>query len=193
AELRAAYRELTHDATTTFPPDVIAQHPGLERALSATLAAIESAPELADVLAEKVNQPGLIGRARALSHRAHNDIETGLTTPDPSGDAVWVSPADILSKRMVQLPAPVTQALRTSNRAVQQASSKAASTAAHRQLAVIGEQPTKGMTSCPAMGNETQAQRGAANVRTGRAVEGMEPAHRNSNLADRSRPTRLPR
>lgn len=111
AELRAAYRELTHDATTTFAPEVIAQHPALERALNATLAAIESAPELADVLAEKAGQPGLVGRARALSHRAHNDIEAGLATPDPSGDIVWVSPADIHARRSVPLPAPVTEAL----------------------------------------------------------------------------------
>ncbi len=111
AELRAAYRELTHDATITFAPHVIAQHAGLERALTATLAAIESCPELADVLAEKANQPGLVGRARALSHRAHNDIEAGLATPDPSGDVVWVSVGDIHQKRQVPLPPPVRQAL----------------------------------------------------------------------------------
>lgn len=125
AELRAAYRELTHDATTTFPPDVIAQHPGLERALNATLAAIESAPELADVLAEKASQPGLVGRARALSHRAHNDIEAGLATPDPAGDVVWVSPADIHARRNVALPAPVAETLRSASRSAQKASSTA--------------------------------------------------------------------
>lgn len=133
AELRAAYRELTHDATTTFPPPVIAQHPGLERALTATLAAIESGPELADVLTEKANQPGLVGRARALSHRAHNDIEAGLATADPSGDVVWVSPAAIHAKRMVELPGPVEEALKTSTDQVRQASSKSASTAACSQ------------------------------------------------------------
>lgn len=193
AELRAAYRELTHDATTTFPPKIIAQHPGLERALNATLAAIETGPQLADVLAEKANQPGLAGRARALSRRAHNDIEAGLATPDPSGDVVWVLPGDILSKRMVQLPAPVTQALRTSSRTVQQATSKAASTAAHRPWAVIGKQPTMGTTSCHAPGSATQAQGGAANVRDGRTAEGKERALRNFSLADRPGTTRLPR
>ena len=129
AELRAAYREITHDTTTTMSPDAIAQHPGLERALSATLAAIESAPELADVLAEKASQPGLVGRSRALSRRAHNDIEAGLATPDPSGDVVWVSPADIRAKRMVDLPRPVEETLRASTDQARRASAKAASTA----------------------------------------------------------------
>lgn len=130
AELRAAYRKLTHDATTTFPPAVIAQHPGLERALRATLAAIESAPELADVLAEKAGQPGLVGRARALSHRAHNDIEAGLAVPDPTGDVVWVSPNDICARRVVQVPRPVAEALNTFSNQVQVKASKAASIAA---------------------------------------------------------------
>ena len=130
AELRAAYRELTHDATTTLRPDVIAQHPGLERALNATLAAIESAPELADVLAAKASQPGLVGRARALSHRAHNDIEASLATPDPSGDVVWISPADIHAKRRVPLPAPVRHALYDSASSAVNASYRAAATTA---------------------------------------------------------------
>ncbi len=140
AELRAAYRELTHNATTTFPPDVIAQHPGLERALNATLAAIESAPELADVLAEKANQPGLIGRARALSQRAHNDIEAGLATPDPSGDVVWVSPVDVHTRRMLELPRPVEEALKASSDQVRQASSKTAATAACSQPGTVTNQ-----------------------------------------------------
>lgn len=130
AEIRAAYRELTHDATTTFPAAVIAQQPGLKRALQATLSAIEAGPEVADVLAEKANQPGLVGRARALSRRAHNDIEDGLATPDPSGDVVWVSPADIHAKRMVELPSPVVEALRASTDQVRRSSSKSASTVA---------------------------------------------------------------
>ncbi|MGD9961868.1 hypothetical protein [Nocardioides sp.] len=133
AELRAAYRELTHDATTTFPPDVIAQYPGLERALNATLAAIESSPELADVLAEKANQPGLVGRARALSHRAHNDIEAGLATPDPSGDVVWVSPADIHAKRLVLLPPPVAETLRAASDAMIDATSSVSAVATVHQ------------------------------------------------------------
>ncbi len=136
AELRAAYRELTHDAITTFPPHIIAQHPGLERALTATLTAIESAPELADVLAQKANQPELVGRARALSHRAHNDIEAGLATPDATGDVVWVSPADIHARRMVQLPRPVAEALESASSRVQRWTLKAASNAAVERPAV---------------------------------------------------------
>lgn len=150
AELRAAYRELTHDATTTFPPHVIAQHPGLARALIATRAAIESGPELADVLAEKADQPGLVGRARALSHRAHNDIEAGLATPDPSGDVVWVSPADIHSKRPVPLPRPVLETFRAANDATIRAAAGAAAVtllhgpnAAAASIADGATQPTR--------------------------------------------------
>ena len=137
AELRAAYRELTHDATTTFPPDVIAQHPGLERALNATLAAIKSAPELADVLAEKASQPDLVGRARALSHRAHNDIEAGLATPDPAGDVVWVSPADIHAKRLMPLPPPVLETLQAAGNATIRAAAGASAVTSLHQLNAV--------------------------------------------------------
>lgn len=150
AEVRAAYRELTHDATTTFPPAVIAQHPGLERALTATLAAVESGPELADFLGEKANQPGLVGRARALSHRAHNDIEAGLATPDPSGDVVWVSPADIHAKRLVLLPPPVLEALQAAgNATIRAAAGASAVTSMHQRNAAAASiadratQPTR--------------------------------------------------
>ena len=149
AELRAAYRELTHDATTLFPPQVIAQYPGLERALNATLAAIETGPELADVLAEKANQPGLVGRARALSHRAHNDIEAGLAAPDPSGDVVWVSPVDVHARRIVELPRPVQEALKASSDQARQASSKAASTTACSQPGTVANQQSSRHRALP--------------------------------------------
>lgn len=129
AEVRAAYRELTHDATTTASPDLIATRPGLDRALTATLTAIEASPELADVLAEKVDNPRLVGRARALSIRANNDIEAGLATSDPTGDVVWVSPTDIHAKRMVPLPPPVAETLRAATDATIDATRSASTVA----------------------------------------------------------------
>ncbi|MDP3891967.1 hypothetical protein, partial [Nocardioides sp.] len=80
AEVRAAYRQITHDTTTLATPEVIATRPGLPQATVATLRAIEAGSELAHVIAEKAEIPNLSGPARALSRRAHNDVESGLAT-----------------------------------------------------------------------------------------------------------------
>jgi len=117
AEVRAAFRQITHDSTTLAEPQVVAARPGLAQATVATLRALEAGSELAHVVAEKADAPNLTGPARALSRRAHNDIEAGLATPDPSGDMVWVSPADILAMRSVPLPPPVAEALRRASAA----------------------------------------------------------------------------
>ena len=82
AEVRAAYRELTHASTTLASLDVIAARPGLLPGIDATLHTLESSSELAYVVAEKAGAPNLTGPARALSIRAHNDIEAGLATSD---------------------------------------------------------------------------------------------------------------
>ena len=107
AEVRAAFRQITHNTTTLATPEVIATRAGLPQASAATLRAIEAGSELAHVVAEKADAPNLTGPARALSRRAHNDVEAGLATPQPDGDVVWVSPADILAKRPVPVPRPV--------------------------------------------------------------------------------------
>ena len=60
----------------------------------ATLHALESSSELAYVVSEKANVPGLTGPARALSVRAHNDIEAGLAASRFEGDVVWISPEE---------------------------------------------------------------------------------------------------
>ncbi len=129
AEVRAAYRQITHDTTTLASPDVIAARPGLPQAVSATLRAVEAGSELAAVVAEKADNPNLTGPARALSRRAHNDIEAGLATPPTEGDVVWVSPADILAKRRVPLPPPVADTLRAASDATIDAASAASSVA----------------------------------------------------------------
>lgn len=129
AEVRAAYRQITHATTTLATPQVIAARPGLPQATMATLRAIEAGSELAHVVAEKADAPKLVGPARALSRRAHNDVEAGLATPPAEGDVAWVSPADILAKRLVPLPPPVTEALRSAGDATTEASRTASAIA----------------------------------------------------------------
>ncbi|WP_310964039.1 hypothetical protein [Nocardioides terrisoli] len=124
AEVRAAYRQITHNKTTLASPEVIAGRPGLPQAVLATLRAIEAGSELAVVVAEKADED-LVGPARALSRRAHNDVEAGLATPPAEGDVVWVSPADILNKRLVPLPPPVAETLRAASDATIDATSSA--------------------------------------------------------------------
>jgi len=152
AEIRGAYRQITHNTTTLATPQVIATRPGLPQASVATLRAIEAGCELAHVIAEKADAPNLTGPARALSRRAHNDVDAGLASPPGEGDVVWVSPADILARRIVPIPRPAHKALAKSSATVVAASSAAAAAAAialgnypsaaratqpHRQSAVV--------------------------------------------------------
>ena len=80
AELRAAYREFTQGITTQASPEVIATRPGLTRGFAASMDALAAAGELAHVVAEHADRSDLTGPARALSRRAHNDVETGLAS-----------------------------------------------------------------------------------------------------------------
>jgi hypothetical protein len=74
----------------------------------------------------------LTGPARGLSIRAHNDIEAGLATQAPDGDVVWVSPRDILARRIVPAPRPVVDGLcRASLRTVDACDSAASASAAY--------------------------------------------------------------
>ena len=111
AEVRAAYRELTHNVTTQASAETIATRPGLGRGFVASLDALAAASELAHGVAEAADRSDLAGPARALSRRAHDDIEAGLATADLNDDQAWVSPADILAKRLVSLPPPVVEGL----------------------------------------------------------------------------------
>jgi len=141
AEVRAASRELTHDKTTTASLDDIATRPGLGQATAAILHALEAGAELAYIVREQADNPNLTGPARALSIRAHNDIEAGLATPHPDGDIAWVSPADIIAKRHIPLPPPVAQALRGAGVTVTQAASAATAAAAPVGLRSTPEHP----------------------------------------------------
>ena len=143
AEVRAAYRQITHDKTTLAAPDVIARRPGLLQAVTATLRSIEAGSEVAVVVAEKADAPDLIGPARTLSRRAHNDVEAGpATVPTFERDLVWVSPADIIAKRLVPLPAPVSEAMRAASSATIASTITASALAAlhspRREASVVG-------------------------------------------------------
>lgn len=117
AEVRAACRELTHTAAVLASPETIASRPGVDLAVSASLEALTAAGELAYTVEAQALVEGLAGPARALSQRAHNDVEAGLFTLDPRTDNVWISPADIHAKRTVPLPPPVVHGLRTACKA----------------------------------------------------------------------------
>ncbi|MGK2876119.1 MAG: hypothetical protein ACSLEW_10855 [Nocardioides sp.] len=147
AEVRAAYRQITHDTTTLATPEVIASRPGLPQATMATLRAIEGGTELAHVVAEKADATHLTGPARALSRRAHNDVESGLASPPTEGDVVWVSPADILAKRMVPLPPPVAETLRAASGATIDATSSASALATlhHREQTATAPRADPGL------------------------------------------------
>ena len=129
AEVRSAYRELTHDVTTQASTETIASRPGLSRGFDASLDAFESAAELAHGVAEQAERNHLTGPARTLSHRAQNDIESGLAAAGPDDDQAWVSPADILAKRLVSLPPPVAEGIRRVSAEVVQDAASALATA----------------------------------------------------------------
>jgi hypothetical protein len=127
SEVRAAYRELTHHVTTQASPEDIATHPGLTRGFAASLDALVSAGGLAYGVAEQAERSDLAGPARALSRRAHDDVEAGRATVGRDEEQVWVSPADIVAKRLVPLPPPVVEnLLKVSLDVVQDAMSAAA-------------------------------------------------------------------
>lgn len=113
-EVRAAYRELTHDNTVMASIDNIALRPGFADGLKESLRAQDAGLEIAHLVAEKAHAPGLKGPARALSIRAHNEAAAGRSPSVEDADIVWVSPADILAKRTIPLPEPVARALMAS-------------------------------------------------------------------------------
>lgn len=177
AEVRAAYRELTHDTTTQARLDTIATRTGLEHATTATLRSLESGPELAYIVADKGDSPGLTGPARALSRRAHDDIDIGLAAAHPDGDHVWVSPADILAQRPIPIPPPVTEALNKAGAATVAAASTASACTLLVQTDHSDRRPNRQSPSAPDL------------VNSGR----YEQNRTHSTGADRSVPTRPPR
>ena len=129
-EIRAATRELIHDAARLARPEVIAHRPGFREGLQAVLHGLEHADELALSVAEKASTVGLAGHARALSIRAHDDIEAGRVTTAHGEDTVWISPTDILAKNIVAAPPPVVDGLQASSQAVIRSATLAGAAAA---------------------------------------------------------------
>ena len=168
-EIRAATRELIHDAATVASPHTIAGRPGFDEGLQAVLRALEHADELAHAVAEKGTTPGLTGRARALSIRAHDDIDAGRATIPVGRDTVWVSPTDILAKHIVAAPPPVAEGLQASSQAVVQAATLAGAAAS----SVAGSRPPAQAHQAPLGG---RGQRQPENPPTSmRAAERLDP------------------
>jgi hypothetical protein len=159
-EVRAASRELTHDTTTMASLEEIAARPGLDTATGAILHALETGAEIAYVVAELADNPHLTGPARALSIRAHNDVESGVAAPHPApGDIVWVAPGDIVTNRHVLLPPPVAEALRRAGVTASHAADAAAAAAAPVGLEVVS-----GARRCTILSHSRQRE---ANTRPG--------------------------
>ena len=148
AEVRAAYRELTHASTTMASLGGIAARPGLLPGIDATLHTLESSSELAYVVAEKAEAPDLTGPARALSIRAHNDIEAGLVAADPVGDVVWISPVDILARKIVSAPRPFVEALRRASARTVESSNRASAASLNHELEVHAGSRANAPRSC---------------------------------------------
>lgn len=131
AEVRAAFREIAHDATTMAPLDEIAERPATAPAATAVVSALESAAQRAHVVTEHADTPGLSGPARTLSRRAQADLAVGLSEPPPGQEEhTPVSPVDIAAKRWIALPRPVADGLRAATEAVLTTTSSAAAAAA---------------------------------------------------------------
>lgn len=172
-EIRAATRALTHDGATMATPHAIATRPGLHEGLQALQHDLEHADELAYAVAEKATTPGLTGRARALSIRAHNDIEAGRVAA-PEGDVVWVSPTDILAGHMIAAPPPVTEALQASSEALVQAATVVGVVVAPSQF-IVANGP-RDQHSAPAPARTHAEQHKLSTGRTDRPEPGR--AHR---------------
>ena len=115
SEVRAAYGDPTRHSTGPTATAMLANRPGLVEAVRASVEALEASADIAQVMNEKSNDPHLTGPARALSLRAHNDLER-LREAQPrrhaNRDVLWVTPRDIHAQRLVPLPRPVAEGLR---------------------------------------------------------------------------------
>ena len=114
AQLRAAARDLTHDRDTQARTDLIDDRVDVAAVLDSLHQALVSAADLADLAREVAAHPDLVGPARPLSIRAHNECEQTREARPREGaeeDVIWVLPADVLNNRIVPLPRPVAAGL----------------------------------------------------------------------------------
>ncbi|MDR7254154.1 hypothetical protein J2X46_003147 [Nocardioides sp. BE266] len=168
AELRGAARELTHDgATRASSPEILAR-PGASEGLRALLVSLRHCDELAHVVDEKSTAAGLTGPARVMSRRAHNDIDAGRVPIALDENAIWVSPADILAKRIVPAPVAVILALQASSHTVVQAA-----TAAGAIATATGDLLSSSVTCT--RGDEDSATRPTAPLGDARTIPAQTP------------------
>lgn len=110
SEVRTAFRELTHGTAVRATPYDIAARADVRRVLAGIEPSMDSAADLAHVVHELSTNPALTGPARALSVRAHTDVEQQHQAGklNEIRDVVWVSPQDVFANRDISLPPPVT-------------------------------------------------------------------------------------
>lgn len=129
AHLRAAARELTHSPIGKATSVDILDRIDIARAVDSIQHALAAAGDVAYLTGDPASNPDLIGPARTLSVRAHNDTEVATEVRQTVGsdqDIVWVTPADILKNRSVPLPRPVSEGLIRASAKVVKASQRAA-------------------------------------------------------------------
>jgi len=107
-ELRAAVREVAHDKTTWAHPEVMAGRVDLGEAAQHVQQALSTAVDVAFVIRDVATQDtNLTGPARAMSHRANDDIDRAADRDHRDEDVVWVTAGDVHANRTVAIPEPV--------------------------------------------------------------------------------------
>ncbi len=103
-ELRAAMREITHDATGLDAPAAMAARVDLEATARVLHRSVAASPDLAQAVNEALQDPQLTVSARG----AHAVAAEHLGAPRA---APWVDPTDVATRREVALPQPVRTVL----------------------------------------------------------------------------------
>ena len=142
-EVRAAFRELTHDKATLATTDVIAARTDLGPITHTLRGALIDAVDIADLAKLAAETPGLTGPARALSIRAHDDTERAIARRErPDHDVVWVTPQDVMANRLIPIPQPAAQGLLNASTLAAEATVGAMSAATELTSVAAIVQPT---------------------------------------------------
>lgn len=103
-ELRAALRDITHDHNGFATPATMAKRVDLAAATTSLQRGLNVAVDLAHVVRDALNDPGLTGAARGAHAMA-------TTSGAPQNIAAWVAVVDLHHNRHVPLPQPVRATL----------------------------------------------------------------------------------
>ncbi len=113
-ELRGALREVALGPSGWEPAATIAERIDLPRTSQILRDAVSAAVEVASLVDTHIQDADLVGPARVLSVRAQTDHEAAVHAGlSPDEDIVWIPPRDVHQNRLVPVPAPVRDALRT--------------------------------------------------------------------------------